>query len=198
MAKFDLIIRGGTVVRSDGVASASIAVVDGKVTEIAPEIPGDARETIDATGLHIFPGLIDSHVHFNEPGRTEWEGLATGSSALAAGGGTCFFDMPLNSSPPVLDGASFDLKRAAAEKSSVTDFAIWGGLTPKSLDRMEELAERGVVGFKAFMSGSGIDDFERADDLTLYRGMKIAKKLGLPVAVHAESEEITSRLTSEI
>src|SRR4051812_25021756 len=194
----DLIIRNGSVVHSDGVRNEAIAISDGKIVQIAPEIPGDARETIDATGLHIFPGLIDSHVHFNEPGRTDWEGIATGSSALAAGGGTCFFDMPLNSSPPVLDAGSFDLKRAAAEKSSVTDFAIWGGLTPKSLDRMEELAERGVVGFKAFMSGSGIDDFERADDLTLYRGMQIAKKLGLPVAVHAESEEITSRLANEM
>src|SRR3954470_10457813 len=115
MAKFDLIIRGGTVVRSAGVANVSVAVVDGKIVEIAPEMAGDARETIDATGLHVFPGLIDSHVHFNEPGRTDWEGFATGSSALAAGGGTCFFDMPLNSSPPVLDAESFDLKRAAAE-----------------------------------------------------------------------------------
>src|SRR4051794_13684369 len=141
MAKFDLIIRGGTVVRSDGVpladtAVADIAVAEGKIIEIAPQITGDAREIIDATGLHIFPGLIDSHVHFNEPGRTEWEGFATGSSALAAGGGTCFFDMPLNSSPPTLDGASFDLKLAAAQANSRTDFALWGGLTPTNLDRL--------------------------------------------------------------
>ena len=196
--KYDLIIRNGSVVHTDGVRTDDIAVADGKIVAIAPEIPGDARETIDATGLHIFPGLIDSHVHFNEPGRTDWEGFATGSSALAAGGGTCFFDMPLNSSPPVLDGESFDLKRAAAEKSSVTDFALWGGLTPGNVDRMEQLAERGVVGFKAFMSNSGIDDFARADDLTLYRGMKKAKQLGLPVAVHAESETITSMLTDEL
>jgi allantoinase len=173
-------------------------VEGGTIVELAPELSGDARETIDATGLHVFPGLIDPHVHFNEPGRTEWEGFATGSSALAAGGGTCFFDMPLNSSPPTLDGPSFDLKLAAAEASSRTDFALWGGLTPDNLDMMEELAQRGVVGFKAFMSDSGIDDFARADDLTLYRGMQIAAILGLPVAVHAESEEITSRLTAEI
>jgi allantoinase len=90
------------------------------------------------------------------------------------------------------------LKRAAGEKSSVTDFALWGGLTPGSLDHMEALADRGVVGFKAFMCNSGIDDFERADDLTLYRGMRKAKQLGLPVAVHAESETITSMLTNEL
>ena len=184
--------------RGSEVELASVAVSDGKIVEIAPEIAGGAAEVIDAAGLHIFPGLIDSHVHFNEPGRSDWEGFSTGSSALAAGGGTCFFDMPLNSSPPVLDGESFDLKRAAAEKSSVTDFALWGGLTPGSLDAMEDLAERGVVGFKAFMCNSGIDDFARADDLTLYRGMTKAKQLGLPVAVHAESEEITSKLTAEI
>jgi allantoinase len=146
----------------------------------------------------VFPGVIDPHVHFNEPGRTDWEGIATGSAALAAGGGTCFIDMPLNSSPPTLDAAAFNLKKAAAEKSSLTDFALWGGLTPNNLDHLEDLADCGVVGFKAFMSGSGIDDFARADDLTLHRGMQIARRRGLPVAVHAESEEITARLTAEI
>ena len=194
---WDLLIRGGEVVTPDGVRRADIAVENEKIVEVAPELSGGSRETIDATGLHVFPGLIDPHVHFNEPGRTEWEGFATGSSALAAGGGTCFFDMPLNSSPPTLDGPSFDLKRQAAEANSRTDFALWGGLTPGNLDKMEELAERGVIGFKAFMSNSGIEDFARADDLTLHRGMSIAAKLGLPVAVHAESEELTSRLSAE-
>jgi allantoinase len=194
---FDLLIRAGTVVTTDGVYPLDVAIEAGRIIEIAPEIRRPSRETIDATGLHIFPGLIDVHVHFNEPGRTEWEGFATGSAALAAGGGTCFFEMPLNAHPPTLDGESFDLKRAAAEASSRTDFALWGGLTPANLDRLEELAERGVVGFKAFMSNSGIDDFGRADDLTLFRGMETAARLGLPVAVHAENEELTSRLTAE-
>jgi allantoinase len=194
---WDLLIRGGDVVTPDGVRRLDVAVEGGTIVELAPDLSGNAREAVDAAGLHVFPGLIDPHVHFNEPGRTEWEGFATGSSALAAGGGTCFFDMPLNSSPPTLDGESFDLKRKAAEANSRTDFALWGGLTPGNLDRMEELAERGVVGFKAFMSNSGIDEFGRADDLTLYRGMKTAAMLGLPVAVHAESEELTSRLSAE-
>jgi allantoinase len=195
--KFDLLIRNGLVVSDDAVTRTSLGIADGRIVEIGDGI-GTSTEEIDATGLHIFPGVIDPHVHFNEPGRTDWEGIATGSAALAAGGGTCFFDMPLNSSPPTLDGASLDLKREAAEASSRTDFALWGGLTPGNLDKLEELAERGVIGFKAFMSNSGIADFERADDLTLYRGMKIAAKLGLIVAVHAESEEITSRLTAEM
>src|SRR6478609_3686370 len=140
---FDLLIRSGTVVTSDGSYPLDIAIENGQIVEIAKEIHGSSRETIDATGLHIFPGLIDVHVHFNEPGRTEWEGFATGSAALAAGGGTCFFEMPLNAHPPTLDGTSFDLKRAAAEASSRTDFALWGGLTPDNRDRLEELAERG-------------------------------------------------------
>jgi allantoinase len=185
----DLIITGGAVVREDSANKAEIAIADGKVVEVAPSISGSSRERIDASNLTIFPGLIDSHVHFNEPGRTDWEGIATGSSALAAGGGTCFFDMPLNSSPPVLDGPSFDAKRQAAEASSVTDFGLWGGVTPSNLDRMEELAERGVVGFKAFMCPSGIDDFPYADKETLEAGMRIAAMLGLPVAVHAELPE---------
>ncbi len=194
---FDLLIRGGNVVREDRVERADVAIEDEKIVEIAPEIAGDACATIDATGLHVFPGVIDPHVHFNEPGRTDWEGFATGSAAFAAGGGTLFFDMPLNSSPPVLDGPSFDLKLEAAKKSSLTDFALWGGLTPKNLDRMEELAERGVVGFKAFMCDSGMEDFPYCDDPTLYRGMEIAAQLGLVVAVHAEEQSVVDRLTRQ-
>jgi allantoinase len=198
MPVFDLIIRGGRVLAPEGERGVDIAVAEGRIIELSPDIAGSATEEIDATGLHIFPGLIDAHVHFNEPGRTDWEGFATGSAALAAGGGTCFIEMPLNASPPTLDGRSFDAKRAAAEASSLTDFALWGGLTPDNLDHLEELAERGVVGFKAFMCDSGIADFSRADDRTLRRGMQIAARLGLPVAVHAESQEITSRLAAQI
>src|SRR4051812_26825943 len=106
----DLVVRNGDVVLRDGVTRADIGVSDGSIAAIAPEISDAAHETIDASGLPLFPGLIAPHVHFNEPGRTAWEGLATGSAALAAGGGTCFFDMPLNSAPPVLDAASFDAK----------------------------------------------------------------------------------------
>jgi allantoinase len=102
--------------------------------------------------------------------------------------------MPLNAHPPTLDAQSFDLKLAAAEASSLMDFALWGGLVPGNVGRLDELAERGVVGFKAFMSNSGIDDFEAADDATLYEGMQRAAELGLPVLVHAENDQITSLL----
>src|ERR1700686_1332361 len=99
MPSFDLILRGGTVLTPEHELRADIAIKDETIAEIAPSIAGSASEEIDNSGLHIFPGLIDAHVHFNEPGRTDWEGFATGSSALAAGGGTCFIDMPLNASP---------------------------------------------------------------------------------------------------
>jgi allantoinase len=198
MPDFDLIIKGGNIVTPEGVQRADVAVSGERIVAIAPQIHQSATETIDATGLHIFPGLIDVHVHFNDPGRADWEGACTGSSALAAGGGTCFFDMPLNSSPPVLDAASFDAKLNALTGRSYTDFAIWGGLTPQSRDNMKTLAQKGVVGFKAFMCDSGIDDFQRADDWTLYYGMLGAARLGLPVAVHAENQELTAGRTKYI
>jgi allantoinase len=170
-----------------------VAVAAGKIVAVGPSLAVTSRESLDASGLTIFPGVIDSHVHFNEPGRTEWEGIATGSSAVAAGGGTMFFDMPLNAHPPTLDAESFRRKRAAAEARSLVDFALWGGLTPLNLERMPELAQCGVIGFKAFMANSGMDDFPLADDATLRAGMKRAAALKRLVAVHAESEAMTSR-----
>jgi allantoinase len=193
---YDLVIRNGSIVTQHGVMRCDVGVRGEKIAAIADDISDGATETIDAAGLHVFPGVIDVHVHFNDPGRADWEGGGTGSAALAAGGGTCFFDMPLNSSPPVLDGETFDAKVAALTGNSYADFALWGGLTPLNLDRMEELAERGVVGFKAFMSNSGIDEFPRADAWTLEAGMAKAATLGLPVAVHAESEELTAGKTA--
>src|SRR5580692_5439591 len=122
MSRFDLILRNGTVVAHESTRVEDIGVSGGKIVALTPNLSGAARLETDATGLHIFPGLIDAHVHFNEPGRTNWEGLSTGSRALAAGGGTMFFDMPLNAHPPTCDARSFDLKLAAAKKNSLTDF----------------------------------------------------------------------------
>ncbi|MSU59408.1 MAG: allantoinase AllB [Pedosphaera sp.] len=197
MKEFDFLLRGGTVVSHELERVADIGITDGKITALESAVTDSAREVVDATGLHIFPGLIDSHVHFNDPGRAHWEGIETGSRALAAGGGTMFFDMPLNSSPPTLDAASFDKKLLAAQDKSFADFALWGGLVPGNLDKLEELAARGVIGFKAFMSNSGIEDFSCVDDGTLREGMKRAAQLGKLVAVHAESEEITNSLTEQ-
>lgn len=194
----ELLIRRGTIVTAEGTRTADLAVEHGQITAVAPDLTGIAANgEIDAQGLCVFPGVIDTHVHFNEPGRAEWEGALTGSSALAAGGGTMFCDMPLNSTPCTLTAAEFDRKSDALARASITDFAIWGGLTPNSLDHMPDLAARGVMGFKAFMSDSGLPDFPRADDLTLYKGMQTAATLDLPVAVHAESEELTKAFAAE-
>ncbi|MEM6552273.1 MAG: allantoinase AllB [Planctomycetota bacterium] len=190
----DLLIRGGTLVTQEAVTEADIAIEDGTIVAVG-DLHDTARDEINATGLHIFAGLIDSHVHFNEPGRTHWEGIATGSAALAVGGGTTFIDMPLNSSPPVLTSEAFDAKADVGQAKSRCDFALWGGLTPTNLDHLATLADRGVVGFKAFMCGSGIDDFLAVNDESLYTGMTTAAQLGLPVAVHAESQTITAAHT---
>jgi len=193
----DLVVRGGTVVTPEGRRRADVAVEAGRVVDVSPEVTG-GRSEIDARGLFVLPGLIDVHLHFNEPGRTEWEGGATGSRALAAGGGTLFFDMPLNSTPCTVNAREVDRKSAALEASSITDFAIWGGLVPGSVADMADMAARGVVGFKAFMSNSGLPEFPRADDVTLFDGLREAARLGLPVAVHAENEELTRGLAERI
>ena len=194
MGGFDVLVRGGLVVGAAGVARGDIAIADGLVAEIGLDLVGGAGVEIDATGCHVFPGVVDPHVHLNDPGDLEWEGFPTGTAAFAAGGGTCLFDMPLNASPPTVDGPSFDLKLEAARGRALVDFCLWGGLVPGDVDRLDELAERGVVGFKAFMCDSGRDDFAAADDLTLFEGMQRAARLGLPVAVHAENDTITRRL----
>lgn len=185
------IVRGGSVVTADGAREADVAVLDGQIVAVGPALDLTATEEIDASGLHVLPGVIDAHVHFNEPGRADWEGFATGSAAVAAGGGTCFIDMPLNAHPPTIDAPAFEAKLAAALESSITDFAFWGGLVPGNLGELRGLAASGVVGFKAFMCPSGIDDFLYADDTTLREGMARAAELGLPVAVHAEDAALT-------
>ena len=191
----DFVIRGAQVCLPDGLRVTDVAVSEGKIAQLGDGV--SAPEFVEAEGMLLLPGAIDPHVHYNEPGRTDWEGWATGSLASAAGGAACVFEMPLNAHPPTLDAESFDLKRRAAEASSVVDFGLWGGLTPCNLDKMRELGERGVIGFKAFLSSSGLDDFRRSDRETLRQGMKIAADLGLPVATHAENEEMVARLAAE-
>ena len=170
---------------ANGVEKADIAIAGAQITAVGPNLADDGVE-IDASGLHVFPGGIDSHVHFNEPGRTDWEDIAHGSAALAAGGYTCFVDMPLNNLPVTSTAEAFDLKLDAALRSSILDFGLWGGLVPGNLGHLEELAKRGVIGFKAFMCASGIDEFPACEETVLREGMKRIADLDSILLVHAE------------
>src|SRR5881227_1563172 len=162
MSDFDLLVRG---------RDNDIGIREGKIVALAEDLSGSAKSEIDAHNLTIFPGVIDAHVHFNEPGRTDWEGFATGSRAAAAGGTTTVFEMPLNAHPPTIDGPSFDAKKAAAESKSFVDFSLWGGLVPANLNQLKTLRDRGAVGLKAFMCNSGIEDFPHVTMSILREGM---------------------------
>ncbi len=157
-AKADLAIRGAVVI-SDGAFARDILIRDGRISALVEAGASAANREIEARGLLALPGMVDAHVHFNEPGRTDWEGWASGTRAAAAGGTTTVLDMPLNSVPPVLDGASFDVKKAAAEKASIVDFGLWGGLVDADPASLRELSERGAVGVKAFLCDSGVAEF---------------------------------------
>jgi allantoinase len=127
-ARVDSAVRGGIVVTEDGLAPRDVLVSEGRIAAVLEPGAGSAEEEIDARGLHVLPGAVDVHVHFNEPGRTEWEGWERGTRGAAAGGVTTVVDMPLNSIPPTTTLAAFDAKRAAAEPAALVDFALWGGL----------------------------------------------------------------------
>lgn len=196
--RYDLLVRGVQAVLPDRVETVDLGIAGERFVAIAPELEGSAREEVAGQGLAALPGLVDAHVHFNEPGRADWEGVASGSRALVAGGGTVFMDMPLNSAPPTLTAEAVAAKRRAAEAASVADFALWGGLVPGNVSALSGMAEAGVVGFKAFLCSSGLAEFPACDDLTLYEGMRVAASLGLPVAVHAENEAMTCGLAQRV
>jgi allantoinase len=193
----DLVIRGGTVVLPTGQRPADIAITDGSITAIGSEVQ-DGSEIIDARGLVVLPGVVDAHVHFNEPGRADWEGWEAGTRGAAAGGVTTVLEMPLNAHPPTTTAAAFDEKVAVASKKALVDFGLWGGMIPDNLGNLETLHQRGVVGFKAFMSHSGIDDFPRVPDGVLAIGLKVTARLNAIVGVHAESHERVERLGAEM
>lgn len=193
----DLVVRGGRFVTPEGVHEAELGILHGRIVRVVPEIADPARLTLEAHGRYVFPGIIDAQVHFDESGQAEEEDLAHGSLALAAGGGTCFFDLPLNSDPPVLDAAGLREKRARAEQQSCTDFALWGGLVPGNLDRLAGLRDAGAIGLMAFMGASGPGNIPPADAATLHAGMKRAAKLGMLMAVHAEDGERVAKFTAE-
>jgi allantoinase len=196
LTEVDLLVAGGTLVTEHEVFRADIAVRDGRVAGILePGTPGvRAGQVLEARGLHAIPGAVDCHVHFNEPGRAHWEGYTTGSAAAAAGGITTVLDMPLNCDPPTLHSEALALKLQAAVSNSIVDYGYWGGLVPDNLDDLAALHANGVVGFKAFMSHSGLDEYPHVDDAVLLKGMRHVAGLGGILALHAESDGITSAL----
>ncbi|MHB8630945.1 MAG: allantoinase AllB [Candidatus Limnocylindria bacterium] len=193
----DLAIRGAIVI-SDGAHARDILIHDGRVAALVDPGASAADDEIDATGLLAMPGVVDAHVHFNDPGRADWEGWASGSRAAAAGGVTTVIDMPLNSLPPVLDGAAFDQKRAAGQRASVVDFALWGGLVGTDPAPLRELARRGAVGVKAFLCDSGVPEFPALAGADLAAAMGTATSAGLLVAVHAEDDGLVREATERI
>jgi allantoinase len=198
--KYDLIIQNGNVVFDDEVRKVDVAVKDGKISAIAENLEAEADQVINALGQYVMPGMIDTHVHICEPGRTEWEGFISGTKALAAGGTTSYVDMPLNALPATVDKRSLDLKKEAANGKNYVDYALYGGLVPGNQDKLEELSNEGVVAYKCFMSTCGSDipeDFVNVDDYTLYTGMKKLAELGHILSIHAENAEITDRMGQE-
>ncbi|MBD2871319.1 allantoinase [Paenibacillus arenilitoris] len=198
--KPELIIRNGSVVLKEEVARLDIGIKGGKIVQLGEELfGGGPAAVVDAAGLIVMAGMIDVHVHLNEPGLGEWEGFETGSAALAAGGCTTYIDMPLNGIPPTVTVDALRRKLAAAQGRSHVDYALWGGLVPGKLHELKPLHEAGVAGFKAFMSSPGDpgeDAFREVDDYTLLEGMKIIAGLGKVLALHAESEPLVSKLSA--
>ncbi|MGM7724659.1 allantoinase [Metabacillus sp. Hm71] len=197
MEHFDFIIKNGNAVLPNGVKETDIGIKDGKIVAIQKGITTKAKKTWDAKNQYIFPGLIDVHVHFSEPGRDEWEGFHTGSMMMAAGGCTTYFDMPLNGIPSTVNVEALEQKAEIGNRKSFVDFGLWGGLVPGNEKDLEAMAESGVIGFKAFLSTTGNKEFESADDITLLNGMKIIAKLGKVLALHSESAPITNWLKAE-
>ncbi|AIQ56889.1 allantoinase [Paenibacillus borealis] len=195
---YELIIRNGDVVLPGEVRKLDIGVKDGRIAALGEALQGSPNTAIiDAAGQYVLPGMIDMHVHFNEPAFGHWEGFRSGSASLAAGGCTCYADMPLNGNPPTVNIEALRMKTEAAAGNSAVDYVLWGGLVPGNLEDLEELAAAGVTGFKAFISnpgGEGEGRFREVDDDTLYQGMVRIAAIGGILALHAESEEMTSAL----
>lgn len=197
MEQLDLIIKNGSVVLPSGLEKMDIGIKDGKITEIEKAITKRTLNIWDATNQYIFPGMIDVHVHFSEPGREHWEGFKTGSKMMAAGGCTTYFDMPLNGIPSTVTKEALYEKAKLGKEKSYVDFGLWGGLVPGNESDLEELAHSGAIGFKAFLSTTGNKEFEAVDDRTLLNGMKKIAELGKILALHSESAAITNWLKEQ-
>ncbi|WP_234544248.1 allantoinase AllB [Streptomyces shenzhenensis] len=188
MSDAELVLRSTRVITPEGTRAASVAVSAGTITAVLPygaHVPAGAR-LADFGDDVLLPGLVDTHVHVNDPGRTEWEGFWTATRAAAAGGITTLVDMPLNSLPPTTTVDGLRVKRAVAAGKAHVDVGFWGGALPGNVKDLRPLQEAGVFGFKAFLSPSGVDEFPPLDQEQLARSLaEIASFDGLLI-VHAE------------
>jgi allantoinase len=185
----DLCIRGRQVVTEHGVGPASVHITRGYISSISifEDVPSSALEVVEANPESIvMPGLVDTHVHVNEPGRSDWEGFETATRAAAAGGVTTIVDMPLNSIPATTTLDGLKAKLAAAEGKLHVDTAFWGGVVPGNTGELAKLWEAGVVGFKCFLIHSGVDEFPNVAEEDLREAMPVLARLGAPLIVHAE------------
>jgi allantoinase len=181
-----LFLRSRRVAFPDGVRAGEIAIRDGGIVAVDQRPVTDELHVLDVGDLVVLPGLVDTHVHLNDPGREAWEGFLHATRAAAAGGITTIVDMPLNSIPATTSVPGFADKLAAADGRCYVDVGFWGGLIPGNHQELEPLAHAGVLGFKAFLSPSGVDEFPHVTEADLREAMPIIARLGLPLLVHAE------------
>lgn len=197
---FDLIIKNGTVILENESRVVDIAVADGKIAAIGENL-GEAKQIMDAAGLIVSPGMVDAHTHISEPGRTHWEGYETGTRAAAKGGITTMIEMPLNQLPATVDRETIELKFDAAKGKLTIDAAQLGGLVSYNLDRLHELEDVGVVGFKCFVAtcgDRGIDnDFRDVNDWQFFKGAQKLAEMKQTVLVHCENALICDELGEE-
>ncbi|MFD6339298.1 allantoinase AllB [Streptomyces sp. NPDC060131] len=188
MSDVSLVLRSTRVITPEGTRAASIAVADGRIAGVLPydaEVPPGARLE-DVGGDVVLPGLVDTHVHVNDPGRTAWEGFWTATRAAAAGGITTLLDMPLNSLPPTTTAAHLRTKREVARTKAHIDVGFWGGAVPDNVKDLRPLHDAGVFGFKSFLSPSGVDEFPALDQEQLGRSLAEITGFGGLLIVHAE------------
>ncbi|MCC2545097.1 allantoinase AllB [Hymenobacter sp. BT175] len=182
----DFALKSQRVVTPEGVRPALILIREGRIADLLPIDAAVDCPVTDVGHRAVLPGVIDPHVHINEPGRTDWEGFNTATRAALAGGLTTLVDMPLNSSPVTTTVTNFELKLAATEGQLHTNCGFWGGIVPGNAGEVEGLIARGVLGFKAFLTHSGIDEFPNATEADLRAVMPILARYNLPLLVHCE------------
>jgi allantoinase len=187
MHPVELVIRGRRVVTEHGIGPAAVHITRGYISAISvyEDVP-DGAELIEAFDSIVMPGLVDTHVHVNEPGRTDWEGFETATSAAAAGGVTTIVDMPLNSIPATTTLEGLKTKLETARDKLHVDVALWGGVVPENTSELAKLWEAGVVGFKCFLIHSGVNEFPNVTESDLHEAMPELARLGALLIVHAE------------